>query len=298
MDRVTLLGLNQTVIGNTQQTLARLATYQEQLSTGKKLNRVSDDVVAARQALRYTADHSDTGKYLDNIDKSLAFMGATDSAFSQVTSIYDQVKSIAVQGANASEDSASRAALAQSVDSYLSQLVDVANTVHDGRFVFGGTATTSGKPFALAEDGSRVDYSGNLDSFQVQIGPNSSLAVNQNGYELFKGQTDVFDTLIQLRDALKANDAGKVSKLLDTIDAAQSHANDLQGAMGGKEQRLQLAQTQLQAEQVYQKQLISQAEDADFTETISNMQLTQTALQAGLQAASKTLTPSLLNFLS
>jgi flagellar hook-associated protein 3 FlgL len=297
MDRVTLLGLNKTVINNVQQTLARLATYQEQLSTGKKVNRVSDDVVAARQALRYTADASDTGKYLDNIDKSLAFMGATDSAFSQVTTIYDQVKSIAVQGANASEDAASRNALAQSVDSYLSQLIDVANTVHDGRFIFGGTATTSGKPFALSADGTRVDYGGNLDSFNVQIGTSSTIAVNQNGYDLFKGKTDVFDALIQLRDALKANDPTKVSQLIDTVDAAQSHANDLQGAMGGREQRLQLAQTQLQAEQVYQKQLISQAQDADFTETISNMQLTQTALEAGLQAASKTITPSLLNFL-
>jgi flagellar hook-associated protein 3 FlgL len=297
MDRVTLLGLNKTVINNVQQTLARLATYQEQLSTGKKVNRVSDDVVAARQALRYTADASDTGKYLDNIDKSLAFMGATDSAFSQVTTIYDQVKSIAVQGANASEDAASRNALAQSVDSYLSQLIDVANTVHDGRFIFGGTATTSGKPFALSADGTRVDYGGNLDSFNVQLGTSSTIAVNQNGYDLFKGKTDVFDALIQLRDALKANDPTKVSQLIDTVDAAQSHANDLQGAMGGREQRLQLAQTQLQAEQVYQKQLISQAQDADFTETISNMQLTQTALEAGLQAASKTITPSLLNFL-
>lgn len=297
MDRVTLLGLNQTVIGNVQQTLARLATYQEQLSTGKKVNRVSDDVVAARQALRYTADASDTGKYLDNIDKSLAFMGATDSAFSQVTTIYDQVKSIAVQGANASEDAASRNALAQSVDSYLSQLIDVANTVHDGRFIFGGTATTTGKPFTLSADGGRVDYGGNLDSFNVQIGTSSTIAVNQNGYDLFKGSTDVFDALIQLRDALKANDPTKVSQLIDTVDSAQSHANDLQGAMGGREQRLQLAQTQLQAEQVYQKQLISQAQDADFTETISNMQLTQTALEAGLQAASKTITPSLLNFL-
>lgn len=298
MDRVTLLGLNQSVIGNTQQTLARLATYQEQLSTGKKVNRVSDDVVAARQVLSYTTDASNTGKYLDNIDKSTAFMGATDSALSQVTSIFDQVKSIAVQGANASEDSSSRAALAQSVDSYLSQLVDVANTVHDGRFIFAGTATTSGKPFALSSDGSQVNYSGNLDSFSVQIGPNTTIPINQNGYELFKGKTDVFASLIQLRDALKANDPTKVSQLIASVDTAQSHANDLQGAMGGNEQRLNLAQTQLQAEQVYQKQLISQAQDADFTETISNMQLTQTALQAGLQAAAKTITPSLLNFLT
>ncbi len=297
MDRITLVGLNTSVINNNQKTLARLATYQEQLSTGKKLNRISDDVVAARQSLRYRADENASGKYLDNIDKSLAFMGATDTALTEITELFDQAKSIAVQGANGSQDGASRYALSQAVDSYLIRLVDVANTVHDGRFIFGGTATTAEKPFAVAADGSRVDYGGNLDAFQVEVGPNSTVAVNQDGYGLFKEEVDVFDAMVQLRDALRDNDAGKIAKLIDTIDVAQRHSNNLQGAMGGRIQRLELSRTQLEAGQVYQKELISQAEDADFTETIANLQLTQVALEAGLQSAARTITPSLLDFL-
>lgn len=297
MERITLLGLNSSVIDNNQRTLARLATYQEQLSTGKKINRVSDDVVAARQSLRYRADENATGKYLDNINKSLAYMGATDTAFSEITQIFDDAKSIAVQGANGSQDAASRAALAQAVDSNLTRLVDVANTVHDGRYIFGGTATTAGKPFATSADGSRVDYSGNLDGFSVEVGPNSTVEVNQDGYQLFKKDVDVFDAMIQLRDALKSNDSSKIAKLIDTIDAAQGHANDLQGSMGGRIQRLEKAQAQLETNRTYQKDLISQAENVDFTETIANMQLTQVALQAGLQSAAKTITPTLLDFL-
>jgi flagellar hook-associated protein 3 FlgL len=298
MDRITLLGLNQSVIANNQQTLARLATYQEQLSTGKKLNRISDDVVAAKQSLRYRADYSDSGKWLDNIDKSLAYMGATDTAFNEITQLFDEVKQLAVQGANGSQDAASRYALGQSVESHLTRLVDLANTVHDGRFIFGGTSTTAGKPFILGEDGGRVDYQGNLDGFQVEVGPNTKVAVNQNGFQLFKQDVDVFDALVQLRDALKANDATTVAGLIDTVDAAHRHANDLQGAMGGRVQRLELARNQLETNQVYQKDLISQAEDVDFTETIANLQLTQVALEAGLQSAARTLTPSLLDFLS
>lgn len=297
MDRITLVGLNTSVLNNNQKTLARLATYQEQLATGKKLNRISDDVVAARQSLRYRADENASGKYLDNIDKSLAYMGATDTSLSEVTQLFDEVKSIAVQGANGTQDEASRFALSQQVDSFLTRLIDVANTVHDGRFIFGGTATTADKPFVLSEDGSRVDYTGNLDSFKVEVGPNASVAVNQDGYSLFKEQTDVFDAMIQLRDALKANDSTKVATLIDTVDGAQRHANDLQGSMGGRIQRLELSRTQLESSRIYQRELISQAEDADFTETISNLQLTQVALEAGLQSAARTLTPSLLDFL-
>jgi flagellar hook-associated protein 3 FlgL len=297
MDRITLVGLNTSVMANNQKTLAKLATYQEQLATGKKLNRISDDVVAARQSLRYRSDENATGKYLDNIDKSLAYMGATDTALNELTQLFDGVKSVAVQGANATQDSASRFALSQAVDSYLTRMVEVANTVHDGRFIFGGTATTAGQPFSIAEDGSRVDYAGNLDAFQVEVGPNAKIEVNQDGYELFKQEVDIFDSLVQLRDALRANDAGKIAGLIDTVDAAQRHANDLQGSMGGKIQRLELSRTQLEAGRVYQKELISQAEDADFTEVISNMQLTQVALEAGLQSAARSITPSLLDFL-
>jgi len=297
MDRITLLGLNTSVIDNNQKTLARLATYQEQLSTGKKLNRVSDDVVAARQSLRYRTDENATGKYLDNIDKSLAYMGATDNAFSEITSLFDQAKSFAVQGANGSQDAASRYALSQSVDSSLTRLIDLANTVHDGRFIFGGTATTASKPFALSSDGTRVDYTGNLDAFTVEVGPNASIAVNQSGYGLFKQPVDVFDSLIQLRDALKGNDPTKVAQLIDTVDSAQSHANNVQGSMGGRVQRLELSQTQLEASRVNQKDLVSQAEDVDFTQAIANLQLTQVALEAGLQSAARTITPSLLDFL-
>lgn len=297
MDRITLVGLNASVLANNQKTLARLATYQEQLATGKKLNRISDDVVAARQSLRYRADENASGKYLNNIDKSLAYMGATDTALNEVTQLFDQVKAIAVQGANGSQDAASRYALSQSVDSFLTRMTDVANTVHDGRFIFGGTATTADKPFALSEDGTRVDYAGNLDAFQVEVGPNSTVEVNQDGYTLFKKQVDVFDAMIQLRDALRDNDPTKVAELIDTVDTAQRHANDLQGSMGGKIQRLELSRTQLESSRIYQKELISQAEDADFTEVISQMQLTQVALEAGLQSAARTITPSLLDFL-
>jgi flagellar hook-associated protein 3 FlgL len=297
MDRITLVGLNASVLANNQKTLARLATYQEQLATGKKLNRISDDVVAARQSLRYRADENASGKYLNNIDKSLAYMGATDTALNEVTQLFDQVKAIAVQGANGSQDAASRYALSQSVDSFLTRMTDVANTVHDGRFIFGGTATTADKPFALSADGTRVDYAGNLDAFQVEVGPNSTVEVNQDGYTLFKKQVDVFDAMIQLRDALRDNDPTKVAELIDTVDTAQRHANDLQGSMGGKIQRLELSRTQLESSRIYQKELISQAEDADFTEVISQMQLTQVALEAGLQSAARTITPSLLDFL-
>ncbi len=295
-ERVTINAINNTVLADNQRTIARLANYQQQLSSGKRINHVSDDPGAARSALRYRAESMQTTKYLDNISKGDSFITASDSAMEQMSQVLDDAKSLAVQGANGTQDAASRKALGQSVDSLLTRLVDLANTVHDGRYLFSGTATFT-QPFVRSADGTTVDYQGNLDTFEVQVGPGSQVNVNQDGNTLFKQQVDIFGSLVDLRDALRANDASKISGLVQTVDDAHSHLNDLHGALGGTEQRLELARNQLESAKVNLDGLVSAAEDADFPEIISQMQLAQVALEAGLKAGAKVLRPSLLDFL-
>ncbi len=296
VSRITTAMMSNQVLVNSQETLRRMATYQEQLSSGKKVNQISDDPSAAKSVMGYRSEQMADAKYLDNIQKALSFMGASDSTFSEMSSTIDQVKQLAIQGANGSQDAASRKALATSVDSLLTRMVDLANTEQDGRFVFAGTATQT-KPFVVASDRSRVDYVGNLDTFEVKIGASASVAVNQNGYDLFKGTNDIFGALVTLRDALKTNDAQTISGLISTIDGMHNQVNNLQGGMGGRVSRLELTQSQLENAKVFLGSLISQAEDVDLPDVISKMQLTQVALEAGLQAGAKSLQPSLLDFL-
>lgn len=295
-DRITMNAINNTVMADNQRTIARLATYQEQLSSGKRVNRVSDDPGAARSALRYRAESFQTTKYLDNIDKGTSFVDATDSALQQMSEVMNQAKALAVQGANGTQDAASRTAIAQSVDSLLTRMVDLANTVHDGRYIFSGTATFS-QPFERTADGQSVVYQGNLDAFEIQVGPGSRVTVNQDGNTLFKEDTDVFGALVELRDALRANDAATVSDLVQDIDDSHTHLNNLNGSLGGTQQRLDLARNQLEAAKVNLDALVSEAEDVDFADTIAQMQLAQVALEAGLQSGARVLKPSLLDFL-
>ena len=295
-ERTTLTAINNTFLADSQRTIARMATYQEQLATGKRVNRVSDDPVAARQAMRYRAESLQTDKWISNISRGSVFVQASDEALGQMSELLDQAKQIAVQGANGAQTAASRKTLAQSADSLLTRLVDLGNTVHDGRYLFSGTATLD-KPFARSADGTRVTYQGNLDSFDVQVGPNASVTINQDGHTLFQGATDVFKSLTDLRDALKADDAAGVSTSISAIDGAHAHVNDLHGALGGTEQRLDLTRNQLEHAQSSLGELLSQSEDVDFAKVLSQLQLSQVALQAGLQAGAKIIKPTLLDYL-
>jgi flagellar hook-associated protein 3 FlgL len=295
-DRITINAINNTVLADNQRTIARLATYQEQLSSGKRVNRVSDDPGAANAALRYRAESLQTAKYIDNITKGGSFVQATDSALGEMSAALDEAKALAVQGANGTQDAASRRALAQSVDSLLTRMVDLANTVHDGRYIFAGTATFT-QPFSRSADGDGVDYAGNLDAFEVQVGPTSRVTVNQDGHTLFKSEVDVFGSLVDLRDALLADDPATVTGLIQRVDDAHAHISDLYGALGGTQQRLDLARNQLEGAKVNLDALVSAAEDVDFADTIAQMQLAQVALEAGLQSGARVLRPSLLDFL-
>lgn len=298
MDRITTNGLSNSVLDANQKTLARLANYQLQLATNKKLNQVSDDPVAAKQSLRYRAEGMQVQKHLDNIDKATSFMSATDQSVGEMTQLLDEAKSLAVQGANGSQDATSRKTLAGSIDSLLSRMVDLANTVHDGRFLFGGTTTVqTTPPFARNATDTGVDYSGNLDTFAVKIGPTSDVQVNTDGFSLFKGQKDVFQVLYKLRDALNQNDPATVNDLITDVDASFQQVNGIEGSMGGRIQRLDLARSQLENTKVYLGDLVSQAEDADMAEVITKMNMTQTALQAGLQSGAKVMQTTLLDFL-
>jgi flagellar hook-associated protein 3 FlgL len=296
MERVTNVVLSNTVLANNQRTLARMADYQEQLASGKRINRVSDDPVAAKIAMRYRAEDQQAAKHLDNVGKAIAFQNATDSALGEMATTMDEVKSLAVQGANGTQDAASRRALAEAVDSQLARLVDIANTVHDGRYIFSGTAVLT-KPFTLSEDRTAVTYQGDLDTFEVAVSQAATATVNENGFALFQGEVDIFRTLIDLRDALAENDPAGVADLMGTIDTAANHINDLHGAMGGRLQRLELTRNQLENSRLYVGELISDAEDADLPDVIAKMQLTQTALEAGLQSGARVIQQTLLDFL-
>lgn len=296
MARVTLLSMHRNVLGNTQRNLERVANLQEQLSSGKRLQIMSDDPISGRRALVSRIEEFEAGRYLSNIDKSLSFMSATDETMTEMIKLFDDAKAIAVQGSNATQDASSRAALAQSVDAQLDRLVDLVNTVHDGRFLFSGTASLT-KPFEMNGDRDNVLYRGDLDTYQVEVGFSAKAVINQNGFQLWKESEDIFQTLVDLRDALNDNDASEVGDLISNVDEVASHITSLQGELGGRMQRLELSRNQLERAKLHLGEIISREEDVDVAETIMQMQSAQVALEAGLQTAAQVIQPSLVDFL-
>lgn len=296
MLRITSSTASREILAANQRTLARMTEYQLQLSDGKRLHSPGDDPVAVRQAIRMRGSSDAIGGNLDTIDRSLGLLYAADNAFAGMTETLQGIKGLAVEGATDSTNAEGRVAIASQIDRMLTHLVDLANSSHDGRYLFAGTDTTT-SPFVLNAQRDQVTYHGNQDVVQVDISPVSRAETTQDGSAVMQQPVDVFDVLIRLRDALNADDGATVRALISDVDDAHTQIANAYGDLGGREARMEATRNQLTVAKQTIDEQVSQLEDADLAEVISQFTQSEMALQAGLQAGARVLQTTLLDYI-
>lgn len=296
MPSITLLGRTMNVMADNRANLERAARLQSDLSSGKRVRTASDDPGAARRAMAMRVEQLRGASYQENINRSLATMNVADSVLGEMTALFDEAKAIAVEGANATQDAASRNALADAVDAHLDRLVELGNQRHEGRHLFAGSAVTDA-PLAWNDDRSAVHYQGTLDDVSVNIAPSTTAVVLRDGHSVFKGETDVFAGLIEVRDGLRDNDQARVETAIDRLDAAHAQIAGAQGELGSRVQRFEFSRDQLAEIDTQLQTLISEQVDTDMATTIMRLQTAQVALEAGLNTSARVMQPSLLDFL-
>ena len=78
--RVTQRTVTNTLLSGLQANMARMQQLQEQLSSGRQLNRPSDSPVKTVEAMQFRATLRRTEQYVRNADDGLALLGAADTA--------------------------------------------------------------------------------------------------------------------------------------------------------------------------------------------------------------------------
>ena len=118
---------------------ARLNETQLQLSTGKKINRPSDDPSASTQLLKLSTLKSKTEQYNRNIESARNQLQLQESVLSSVTNVLQRVRELTVQANNATQSDESRAAIADEIYNRIDELLQYANTKDpDGEYIFSG----------------------------------------------------------------------------------------------------------------------------------------------------------------
>lgn len=291
--RVTQNMMTQHSLAGMQTSLARLAKIQEQLSTGRVLNRPSDSPTGTTSAMRIRASISDVKQYVRNAGDGNGWLSTIDSALTAANDQVLRARDLALQGANdAGSGPTAREALAVEVDQIRAGLINTANSNYIGRPVFGGvTAGTA------AYDATGT-YVGTPGAVNRTVAEGTTVRVDVDGTAAFgPAGNSVFDHLSALSTALRAGNQAGVSAALGDLQADRDRITTTQAEVGSRQNRLENALQAASDGQLRLESSLSSVENADLPKTIMDLQMQQVAYQASLGATSKVIQPSLLDFL-
>jgi flagellar hook-associated protein 3 FlgL len=291
--RVTQRMLSQRALGSVQGGLNGMAKIQEQLETGKKLNRPSDSPAGTNTALRVRSSLADQNQYVRNAADGTAWLGTVDSALSGIVSQTTRARTLALQGGNTGAMSQTALdALATEIDQIRQSVLQQANTQYLDRPVFGGT---TGGDVAFNPDGT---YAGDGGSVTRRIGADVTVRVDADGVATFGADGDnVFSHLADLSTALRAGDASGISTGIDRLGDDLTRLSAAQASEGAQYNRITRA-SDLASQSVLQlKTSLTDVEDVDLAEATVALQTQELAYKAALAATGKTVQPSLLDFL-
>ncbi len=158
MYRITNSMLNNNYVRNLQTNLGNMSTLQNQLSSGKKISSGADDPRAAAQIMSLNDDISSNNQYGSNIQDVTHLLDTEDSALSEANNVLSRMRSLMVKAGNGTYSEDELSSIRDEMVSCVSQLGNVLNTSYNGKYVFGGTKTTSA-PISVNSTTGAMSYS-------------------------------------------------------------------------------------------------------------------------------------------
>jgi len=194
--RVTNKMISDQVVINLTRNISRFMNLQNQMSTGRRINRPSDDPIGTIGGLSYRSQLSAIEQYQKNIADGNSWMTSVDVALGDIGDMISQAKEIAVALANDTYDATARDAVANEVESLLQQVLQSGNLQQNGRYLFSGHLTRT-KAFTASSKG--VVYNGDQGQIRYEIETATFVNINIPGSELL---TEPFRTLGEDADLL------------------------------------------------------------------------------------------------
>ena len=280
-----------------QTSASRLARSQEQLSTGRMINRPSDSPAGANSAMRLREDLSAGAQHARNASDGLAWLGRTDNTMTSMLDSARRARDLVVQGASTgSTGPEARAALSTELKQIRESLLSLANTQHLGRPLFGGT---TGDDTAFVTDGTgKVVFNGTTTDVVRTVGDGVPVAVNTAGTAAFGPDGgNVFDVLDEAIERLTVGPASDLGDSLEKLDTAMSRMRTALADVGTRYGRVESALASVNSSTIDTQAMLSEVENVDIAKAIVDLQMQEVAYQAALGATARVIQPSLLDFL-
>lgn len=291
MMRITPGISDRNFLNNVETLNSLLEDANQQVSTGKKLLQLNDSPSGSAEMVGLRDELSRIDQYRTNSNNGSFFLGVADSVLS---SAHDLVTSIFTKGSEAATGTLTaqeRTTIAQEIRAIRDQLLAMANTTAQGRYLFAGSKVTAA-PFSISGD--TVTYQGDQEVNKITIADGLDVQAGVAGSDVFM---PVFQTIGTLLTAVDNNDVSAIKAALPGFESALSGINQSRGPLGIALSRLQGITAELDTRETSLHSLQSSLEDANLAQAITRRDQLQSALEATLTAQVTAPRKSLFDYL-
>lgn len=265
---------------------------QQQISSGKRVSAPSDDPTAITDILRIKGDQSESAQYVRNLTFAKSRLQTTEGVIDSVEQLAERVRTLGLSsfGSPTSGD-----AYAFEVRSLRDQMISTANTTHAGRYIFGG-ANNSQIPYVKNPD-TTVSYNGNSEDMFLQVNRSSSVQIQVSGDTVFSGPVNIFDVMGDLATAIESGDKDGITQQTQKVEQFLDVAHTFRTKIGSYLNQMTTVESDLSTMNLARESQLSREEAADLAAAISELTMSQNAVQATLAVTAKVSQLSLLDYL-
>ncbi|WP_139491159.1 flagellar hook-associated protein FlgL [Brevibacillus dissolubilis] len=290
--RVTQTMLNKNMMRNLSNSMGAMDKLQEQASSGRVISRPSDDPVIASRGMYYRTALAENEQFQRNMNEAQAWMDTTDQALDEAVNLMHRAKELLVQSGGVLDDAA-RQAIAGELSQIREQMGSVANKTIGGRYIFAGTETKT-QPF---DPVTQTFTNQSADDINVELSKGIFLPINVQGVQVFNepATDNIFKVLGDAVTIL--NTGASATSVLDRVVSQTDNMLAVRATLGARVNRLELISERLSTEEVSLNKLMSDNEDADMAEVITELKTQENVHRSALGVGARIIQPSLLDFL-
>lgn len=296
-------------LANVNQTEARIAQDQKQISSGIRVSQASDDPSSVSSILDYQEEIGRVTQVQSNLNTAATNASAADSALQSTSTLLDQLVTLGSQGSNSTISATAQTALASQVQQIAQQLVGLANTTSQGQYIFGGDNATAA-PYTYtgtAPKGVIQNSTAGSTGVITDAGGNTTVAgmtaqqifdVQSPGPPVTSAPGNVFQAVYDLGAALAIpNNQANIAAATAEVKQAVSQIGQATAANGNTEQWIKSAQTDAANRLVTLQQGLSSVRDTDVASVAIQLTTDNSALQASMSAHATLSNKSLFSYL-
>ena len=284
--------------------LSKMSKWNHDLSSLTNLHRPSDDPIRVARTLRLESDINMSLEYKENIQAAKSWLEKTETAMNEITSVYQRIRELGVQGANGILKEEDTQKVAQEIKELKNHLIQVGNDTYMGRQIFTGFKT----------DIKLLDSSGNYNTadglvlaalpselIEYKVGDSQQISVNITGDRIYGplvgGKPKLFDDIDKLLTALGTANHEDASASLADMDNQLKTLLQVRGEVGAKVNMIDIMSERMTDVSINLKELLSKTKDTDVAETQIQLITAEAVYKASLSVTARIIQPTLVDFL-